>query len=220
MNDVKWEQYGAAGGVLFVILLLVAAFIPGSPPASDDSAQEIREFFVDNDTALKIAGYLNGVAILPFLFFLGSLWSRVRGAGDETRRLATTLAGGGVVSVSLASVSTAITAATAIRIEQINAEGVKFFFILGGTVVAMTAFGAAVLVGATSVAALRARLLPAWLGWAGLALTVAWLVAGVSVTTDSAGIGVIAFIVFLAFLVWVLVISFFLYRPQVAARVP
>lgn len=164
-----------------------------------------------------MASYLAGFAIFPFLIFLGSLWSRVRGAGDETRRLATILAGGGVIAVGLASVGTAVTATTALRIGELAPQGAKFFFTLGGIATGMTAFAVAAFVGATSLAALRARVFPAWLGSVGAVLTVAWLVAGLSITTDSAGFGVFGFIVFLVWLIWVLVISFFLYRPQTQA---
>jgi hypothetical protein len=218
VNDVNWERYGAAAGVLFVILLLVGGFIAGSPPAPDDSAREIHEFYRDNDTALKVGSYLNGLAIFPFLIFLGSVWSRVRGAGDEMRRVATILAGGAVIAVAMASVGTAITATTAIRIRELAPEGAKFFFTLSGVATSMTAFAVAVFVGAVAVAAARARAFPSWLGPAGAVLTVAWLVAGLGVATEATGIGLFGFIVFLLWLVWVLVISFFMYRPQAAAR--
>jgi hypothetical protein len=219
VNDTKWEQYGALAGVVFVVLVLLGAFIPGSPPAPDDSAREIHEFFVGNDDGLKIAGYLNGLAIFPFLVFLGSLWSRVRGGEDETRRLATMVAGGGVVAVAVAAVGTVVTTATAVRIAQITPREARFLFQLAGTATGMIAFAAAVLVAATSVAVLRARVFPPWLGTVGIGLTVGWLVAGASITTDTSGIGIFGFLVFLAWLVWVLVISFMLYRPgQEAAR--
>lgn len=220
MNDRKWEQYGALAGLVFVILLLVSGFIAGSPPDPDDPAREFREYFVDNDTTLKVASYLAGLAIFPFLIFLGSLWSRVRGAGDETRRLATVLVGGGVVAVGLASVGTVITATTAIRIGELAPQGAKFFFSLAGVATGMTAFAVAVLVAATSVAAVRARVFPAWLGWIGAVLTVAWLVAGLAVTTDSMGIGIYSYIVFLVWLAWVLEVSFFLFRPMQPAGAP
>jgi hypothetical protein len=41
MNDLKWQRYGAAAGVLFVILLLVGGFIAGSAPGYEDSPREI-----------------------------------------------------------------------------------------------------------------------------------------------------------------------------------
>jgi hypothetical protein len=222
MNDVKWERYGALGGVIFVVLLLVSGFIPGSPPATDDSAREIHEYFRDNDTAIKVASYLAGLSIFPFLIFLGSVWSRVRSAGDEMRRLATILVGGAVVAVGLASLGTVITATTALRIRELAPDGAKFFFTMAGISTSMTAFAVAAFVGATSLATLRSGIFPAWLGTAGAVLTGAWFVAGLSVATDATGIGVFGFIVFLVWAVWVLGVSFFLYRPQtsVAARTP
>jgi hypothetical protein len=222
MNDVKWERYGALGGLIFVVLLLVSGFIPGSPPAPDDSAREIHEYFRDNDTAIKVASYLAGLAIFPFLFFLGSLWSRVRTAGDDVRRLATILVGGAVVAVGLASVSTVITATTALRIGELAPDGAKFFFTMAGISTSMTAFAVAAFVGATSLAALRSGVFPAWIGTAGAVLTPAWLVAGVSVATDTTGIGVFGFIVFLLWLAWVVVVSVFLFRSQqqAVARTP
>jgi hypothetical protein len=214
MNDVTWDRYGAAAGVIFVILLVVGGFIAGSPPSYEDSAREIREYFVDNDTALKVGGYLNGLSIFPFFIFLGSLWSRVRSAGDEARPLATMLVGGAVVAVSLVSVGTVVTTATAIRIGQIRALDAKLLYEIAGTTTDVATFAVAVFVGATSVAALRARVFPAWLGSFGAVLTVAWLVAGVALTTDSDAFNALSFIVFLAWLVWVLLISYSLLRPE------
>jgi hypothetical protein len=146
---------------------------------------------------LKVGGYLTGLAIFPLLIFLGSLWSRVRAAGDEARPLATMLVGGAVVAVGLASVGTVITTSTAIRIGEIGPRLAKLLYELAGTSTDMTAFAVAVFVGATSAAALRARAFPAWLGWSGAVLTVAWLVAGLGVTTDNDAIGAFGFIVFL-----------------------
>jgi hypothetical protein len=174
----------------------------------------IREYFVDNDTALKVGEYPAGLAIFPLLIFLGCVWSRVRGAGDETRRLATMLAGGAVVAVGLATVATVITTATAIRIGELNAPLARLLYELADTATDATAFAVAVFVGATSVAALRARVFPAWIGWFGAVLTVAWLVAGLALSTDSDALSAFGFIVFLVWMVWVLALSSSLLRPE------
>jgi hypothetical protein len=214
MADANWDRYGAAAGLIFVLLLLVGGFIAGSPPSYEDSAREIREYFVDNDTALKVGGYLAGLAIFPFLIFLGCVWSRVRAAGDEARRLATMLVGGAVVAVTLATVGTVITTATAIRIGEVNAPLARLLYELAGTATDATSFAVAVFVGATSLAALRARVFPAWVGWFGAVLTVAWLVAGIALSTDSDALTAFGLVVLLVWGVWVLTISYFLLRPE------
>jgi hypothetical protein len=216
MDDVKWERYGAAAGVLFVVLVAVSAFIAGSPPKPDDTPKKIALYFLDHEGAIKAGAFISGLATVAFLWFLGSLWSTLR-RPEDTRRLATIAAGGGVATVSLVLVGFAMNSTTALRIRELGPSGAKFFYTLSGIVIGMASFSIAALVAATSIAALRANLFPAWLGWAGGVLSVAWLVGGLGVATDSGAIFVLGFVVFLVWLVWILAISFYLYRPQPAA---
>src|SRR3954465_9478939 len=62
MEDAKWERGSALGGILFVILVLASAFLPGSPPKPSDSALKIARFVRDNDDALRWAAYLGALA--------------------------------------------------------------------------------------------------------------------------------------------------------------
>jgi hypothetical protein len=78
----------------------------------------------------------------------------------------------------------------------------------------MTAFAVAVFVGATSVAVLRNRVFADWVGWFGALLTLAWLVAGLGLSTDNDALNVFGFIVLLLWMVWVLSISYFLLQPE------
>src|SRR4029453_3790316 len=107
--------------------------------------------------------------------------------------LATIVAGGGVIAAVLATVGTSVPTSTAIRINEISPSAAKFYYLLASNLTSMIAFAAAALVGATSLAALRARVFPTWLGWAGAGLTLVWLVAGGGVRTDSAAIGILGF---------------------------
>jgi hypothetical protein len=45
MNDVKWERYGALAGLVFVVLVVIAAFIAGTPPQPTDAPRKIHEFY-------------------------------------------------------------------------------------------------------------------------------------------------------------------------------
>jgi hypothetical protein len=214
MDDVKWERYGAAAGLVFVILVLVASFLPGeSPPAVDDRAVTIAKYFHGHSGAIQAAAFLSGLAGVAFLWFLGSLWSRLR-RPDETRRLATIAAGGGVVTLGLVLVGFAMNATIALRLTSLGLLGARFFYTLSTVVIGMASFSLAVLVIATSVAAIRTKVFPVWLGWVGVVLGLAWVVAGLGVATDNSAIFALGFIVFLVWLIWVLVISFLLFQTQ------
>lgn len=216
MDDVKWERYGAAAGVLFVILIVVGTFIPGSPPSPDDSIQKLGKYYVDHTGAIKVSAFLIGLAAVAFLWFLGSLWSMLRRA-EDTRRLATIAVGGGIVALVLVLTAFALNSTLAIAVNSSGATaGVnpKFIYLLSLTIGGMANFGVAVLVGATAVATLRTRVFPALLGWASVMLAVGWLVAGYAVATDNQAIFIVGFIVFIAWVVWILAISFFLFRPR------
>jgi preprotein translocase subunit YajC len=216
MSDVKWEQYGAAAGIVFVVLVVVGSLIPGAPPSPDDSLREIEEYFVDHTGAIKAGAFLTGLATVAFLWFLGSLWSTLR-RSEDTRRLATIATGGGIVGLITAITSIALNATVALAIDSTGATASvnpKFIYLLSGTIAGMGNFGIAVLVGATAVAALRTGVFPAGLTWASVVLAVGWLVAGLIVASDATAIFTIGFVAFLLWLIWVLVVSFFMIRPQ------
>lgn len=214
MDDVKWERYGAAAGVVFVILVLIASFLPGeSPPSIDDGAVTIAKYFHGHSGAIQAGAFLAGLSSIALLWFLGSLWSRLR-RPDDTRRLATIAAGGGVVTIALVLIGFSMNATIALRLTSLGLLGARFFYTLSSVVIAMASFSIAVLVIATSVAAIRAKVFPFWLGWVGGALGVLWVIAGLGVATDNSGIFSVGFIAFVLWLVWILVISFFLFQPQ------
>jgi hypothetical protein len=126
-------------------------------------------------------------------------------------------AGGGIVLATLATAGGAVTTTTALLTREIGL-GAKVFYVLAGALTASAGFGAAVFTAATSIAAIRNATFPEVVGYVGLAIAVGWLVAGLSLVTLSSGIFFLGFIVFRVWLLWVLVISFLLYRPQAAAR--
>jgi preprotein translocase subunit YajC len=222
VDDAKWERYGAAAGLLFVVLVVVGALISGAPPSPDDSVREIADYYEDHTGSIKVGAFLTGLAAVAFLWFLGSLWSTLR-RSEDTRRLATIATGGGIVGLITAITGFALNATVALAIDSTGATASvnpKFIYLLAGTIGGMGNFGVAALVAATGIAALRTGVFPPALGWASLVIALGWVVGGLVVATDAAAIFTIGFIVFLVWLIWVLVVSFFMFRPQEEAAQP
>ena len=77
---------GRARGILFVVLVAVSAFLPGSPPKTSDSAAKIFKFVGDNGDELRWAAYIGGLAVIPLFWWLGSVWRLMRrGEGGSPR---------------------------------------------------------------------------------------------------------------------------------------
>jgi len=215
MNDARWEQYGAAAGLAFVILVVVGALIGGAPPSPDDSLRKIGEYYIDHTNAIKVGAFLTGLGGVAFLWFLGSVWATLR-RSDDTRRLATIATGGAIIGLIFAFAAFALNATLALAVDSQGATqfvNPKFIYLLSGVLGGMGNFGVAVFVAAVGIAALRTGVFPAALGWASLVIALGWIVGGLMVVSTASAFFVIGFIVFLVWLVWVLVISFFLFRP-------
>ena len=59
------ERWVPATGIVFVVLLVITFFLPPkSPPEAKDLQDEIAAFYSDHRTALLIALYLSGVALI------------------------------------------------------------------------------------------------------------------------------------------------------------
>ena len=64
MSERTWEKYGAATGIAFGILLLVAVFMVPSPPHIDASPGKIASFYADHRHAVLAAGVVGTFATI------------------------------------------------------------------------------------------------------------------------------------------------------------
>jgi hypothetical protein len=200
-NSTALVRLGGICGILFVILLIPGIFAarPDVPDASL-SARQVLDYFDHKQGALLIGNGLSFIfAAFFFLWFLGVLHSVLRNAeGGETGLSSVALAGGLMfVALETAGASVEIVhPATTSRFENFEPDAQLAFAsqALSGWLYSFAWVGMAVLISATSVAALRTGFLPKWLAWVGL---VAALVAVLKFLVPHATLA----------LLWILVVS-------------
>jgi hypothetical protein len=216
MEDSKWERYAALGGFVFVILNVIGSFLPGTPPAIDDSNAKVTAYFKDNASNIKISQYLAGIATIGLLWWLGSLWRMMCRAENERPRLAVVAAVSLGMGGALAMVSAVFTAETAIYIDQVD-TGAKLFFTL--SLVAISGAGFFIVAFLSAVCALnyRSRMMPLWTSYLGWLAAAGFLVAAYGVASDANALGVIGLLSFLVWCVWIVCVSTFMWRGAGAA---
>jgi len=103
MSDRIWERIGALSGLVSAVLFGVALIIflatdPAGTPRIPDiaNAADASVYIRDHQDAMKTMLLLTTAAILAFLWFLGSLWSRLRAAEGGPARVSAIASAGGI----------------------------------------------------------------------------------------------------------------------------
>lgn len=112
-DDTRWERWGAIGGFLFVIGMLLLFFWVGDPP-EDATTEQLLQFYQDNEFAVTWGAYIVvTVGGLGLLWFLGSLRGALRRAEGGTGRLSAiaTVAGAGSIILLLGAAGVFISTA-------------------------------------------------------------------------------------------------------------
>jgi hypothetical protein len=205
-----WQRRAPLAGAAFVVLIVVGFLIAGSSPDSSDSNQKIVDYLTkdSNQTKNIVAFFLLLVAMLFLITFIAALRDRlVLAAGDG---LHSSLAyGAGLVSSAFLFLAIAIFISPIILADDaskipVDPSTYRITQDLGYIVwVASTVIGALV-IWATSAAALATGILPRWFAWFGV-------VAGIVCL-----FGVFFFPIFVYWL-WILIASILLLRSPVTA---
>jgi len=198
------ERIAALSGVVFVALLLVhAALQAGGLPSLRDPADTIVRYLADKDREIQIGAYLQGLAMVAYLWFLGSLWRRLRPSEDGPGRLSVVAVAAAGSSIALVAVHIAILTGLSLRADVgLDPQVVAAVYLIGFVVLGMSSFATATLMLALGALILRTGALPRWLGRFAVGSSLLWLIAGVGATTDSDTWGAVGFLSFLVWLAW------------------
>jgi hypothetical protein len=216
MSERTWERIGALSG-LQAAILFGAAFViflttdpMGTPRVPDvANAADASAFIRDHQDALKVQLLLNSAAILAFVWFLGSLWSRLRAAEGGPARVSAIASAGGIVGAA-AVLAGIVFEATAVLLP--TGVDVTTLYVLSVMSIGLGGAAFTVFFLAAGKVILQTRALPVVVGALALVAAAASALGLVSIFVDegifNAATGAFGFWVrFGAFVIWVALAS-------------
>src|SRR5438093_1537259 len=99
MGSWNWDRPAAASALPAIVLFVVGGFLPGTPPALDESRAKIVDYFASNHRAGLIGNILGGLAFIALLWFASHIAATLRRAGED--RLAAVSFGGAIIALGL-----------------------------------------------------------------------------------------------------------------------
>jgi hypothetical protein len=216
MDDSKWERYAALGGIWFVALSVISAFLPGAPPSTSDSVEKIAKYFSDHSGAIEVATFLGGLAIVGLFWWFGSVWRLMADAEGGKPRMAVVALAGLAMAAALALASGAISSTVALRHIDLGA-GAKFFYVLTVVLVAMAGFGLVVHIAAVTSLSYREKIFAPWINVIGWIAALLFLIGTIGVASDATAFVFIGLLAFLVWCLWIVVVSLNMWKRDAAA---
>jgi hypothetical protein len=199
MLSGSWARYAPLAVLLFVALVVASIIIGGQGPDTDDSTQKVIHFWTSKDSKQITAAILSALATAPFLWFLGSLRSKLRVGEGDSGRLSAIAFGGGIVLATGALANAAFQFAAAESAGDVPPQVTQTLSVLYSDFFFPFPIGIGVLTLATALVILRKRIFPVWLGWVGLLL-------GIIAFTP------VGFFAFFAWLAWIVILGVLMFR--------
>jgi hypothetical protein len=213
MSAWSARRIAGAGAIAFVALAVVAFLLAGESPAFDDDAQTMVDYFQDKHDRVLVSTILIGAALFVFIWVIGELCRMLGDAGY--RELAWVSALGGAVTTTILAVCLALFGASAqIAVTGGDPETIRSLFQVTSILQAFLGWSMLAIVIAIAVAALRG-VFERWWAWVNAVIAVLLVLQGVSVQADGvfgAGSGLFSIAGFVAFLVFMLLAGYMLWR--------
>lgn len=202
MNQTSWNRWYLLSGIIFVILYLVPGILVGGPIGFMPDGQAVIAFVSSNADTVYLAGYLGTLSAFFLLWFAGSLREVLKGAGPQRDPLADIAFGGCVAAAVFMAVAHAgwgVLSERATSAAGVGPDAAIATIDTWGSLSGMALpIAFSTLSGATGLAIVRTKLLPAWFGWISVFLAVFLLTP-------------VSYILLTGILIWLVVLSVWLF---------
>ena len=214
------RRFGGVAGILFVVVGLVALFLPGSPPKADEVGK-ITPYFLDKRGSILAGNYLAGVAFAFFLVYLASLRETFGTGGRDGIRPGSVAFAGGLVAIVMIFAGNAVFNAAVFHVAAARDLTLnRALYDLGNDLFFMSGFGFFVFFWGAAMAVRGTGALPAWMAPAAVVAALVNLLVpiGLFAKTGFFAIGgAFGFVGPLVTLLWILAASVYMVRGAPAA---
>lgn len=155
-------------GLIFAALIAVNTAIAPNNPNAKTTGEHVIAFFTQHHSAERAGAVVGTLGLVFFIFFAGWLYNRIRETDSRALGIVA-LVGGGLFAAGFL-VSGSIVWALSDSTTQYSAPAAQALNALDYDLVLPMIGGLIVFAIATGIAVLREGWLPAWLGWALVAL--------------------------------------------------
>ena len=160
-------------GVLFIVVVIVGFAVAGEPPdTGEESAQEIVDFFVDNEGQQLVGVVLEGIAAILLVFWGGYLRRVLRDAEGPQGMLSAVVFAGVIILATGLAVDATIIVALVDSAEDVDPVAAQTLLALYENDFVPLALGVEIFLLGTGLSLIRYGALPAWLGWIAVVLAV------------------------------------------------
>ena len=195
------ERYAPLAGVVAVACWVVGIIAIGDIQ-SKDKGTELLAYYKAHDGRIITGGVIWLIGTALFVWFLGSLRSRLLAAEGPEARLTSLAFAGGVATAICLALQPGPDLAAALSKNDIDASAARAIHSIGDAFFLGAEYLAPVLLVATALLALRRGVFPRWLAWLSLLIALVMLIAPI-------GWAALVF----AFPIWVLIVAFLTWRP-------
>jgi hypothetical protein len=217
------RRLGGIVGIVFVVLGLIAIFLPGTPPKADQISK-IAGYFTDKRGSILASNYLTCLAFVLFLLFVGALRSYFGSADQTGVRPGSTMLGGAVLAVSMIFAGTAVLNGAVFQVASAGDANLNHaLYDVANDLFLATGFGFAVMFADAAASVRMTAALPAAMAPTALIIALLNVISGVGFFANSGFFaigGTFTFIAPLASLIWILVASILMIRHAPITRPP
>lgn len=201
-----------AGAVFFVLIAISASVLSNAPNPFSDSGQDILSYLALHHDRLQLSAALMALAMSTALVWAAGLYRALRKAEGGSPGLALTAFGGAVLTAASTVTYALIEGTMATRFSDLGPAGARVIWTMLRLSIGAILVGLLVVIGATAIVCLRARLFPRWFAVASTVLALASAVGVCTIGYAPVGIQIVAAFALIFDFVWILMVSIYFWR--------